>query len=152
MKFGRTFARYLYAYLIGGIVMWLCHFVFLRTLCCAIFGEDYGLWAAAIVQYLCWPLIAFWMIYLSKAKDMIAKQGYLHSMEGRSYSLGADAAEILGGSTFWKEVAIVLILTAIYCLINPLLLIINLPLFVTFNLWSSLHLHRSWIKNRLYGS
>ena len=152
MKFGRTFARYLYAYLIGGIVMWLCHFVFLRTLCCAIFGEDYGLLAAAIVQYLCWPLIAFWMIYASKSKDIIAKQAYLSSKEGQTYAFSADVREILGGSTFWKEVAIVLILTAIYCLINPLLLIINLPLFVTFNLWSSLHLHRSWIKNRLYGS
>lgn len=150
MKFGRTLARYLYAYLIGGIVMWLCHFVFLRTLCCAVFGEDYGLWAAAIVRYLCWPLIAFWMIYVSKTKDIIAKQAYLHRMEGRTYSFGTDAAEILRGSTFWKEVAVVLILTVIYCLVNPLLLIINMPLFLLFHFWSNVYLHHVWIKNRLH--
>lgn len=149
MKFGRTFASYLFAYLMGGIVMWLCHFVFLRTLCCAIFGEDSGLLAAAIVQYLCWPLIAFWMIYVSKAKDITAKQEYLHQKEGKLYSFRTDAAEILRGSVFWKEVAIVLILTVIYCLINPLLLVINLPLFLIFNFWAHAHLHRIWLRDRL---
>ena len=150
MKFGRTFASYLFAYLMGGIVMWLCHFVFLRTLCCAIFGADYGLLAAALVQYLCWPLIAFWMIYASQSKDIIAKQAYLSSKEGQTYAFSADVREILGGSTFWKEVAIVVILTALYCLINPLLLVINLPLFLIFNFWSHAHLHRKWIRNRLH--
>ena len=151
MKFGRTFASYLFAYLMGGIVMWLCHFIFLRTLCCAIFGEDYGLWAAALVQYLCWPLVAFGMIYSSKAKDIIAKQAYLNSKEGKTYSLRADVGEILRGSIFWKELAIVVILTALYCLVNPLLPVINLPLFLIFNFWAHLHLHRIWLKNRLRG-
>ena len=149
MKFGRTFASYLFAYLMGGIVTWICHFVFLRTLCCAIFGEDYGLLSAAIIQYLFWPLIAFLMIYASKAKDLTAKQEYLHSKEGQVYSFRADVAEILHDSAFWKELAIVLILTVIYCLVNPLLLVINLPLFLIFNFWAHVHLHRTWFRNRL---
>ena len=152
MKFGRTFGRYLYAYLIGGIVMWFCHFLFLRTLCCVIFGADYGLFAAAVVQYLGWPLIAFWVIYVSKSRDIISKQEYLHSTEGKTYSFVDDAAKILGGSVFWKEVAIVPIISIVYFIINPLLLILNLPLFFVFNLWAHVHLHRKWSQNRLRDS
>lgn len=152
MKLARTFGRYLYAYLIGGIVMWFCHFLFLRTLCCVIFGADYGLFAAAVVQYLGWPLIAFWVIYVSKSRDIISKQEYLHSTEGKTYSFVDDAAKILGGSVFWKEVAIVPIISIVYFIINPLLLILNLPLFFVFNLWAHVHLHRKWSQNRLRDS
>ena len=149
MKFGRTSATYLYAYLMGGLATWVCNFVFMRTLCCAIFGEDWGLFAAELIRYFCWPLIAFVMIYVSKTRDTIAKQTYLNEKEGQIYSFWADASEILRGSVFWKELLIVVALTVIYCLINPLLLFLNLPMFLVFNLGANLHLHRTWLRDRL---
>ena len=149
MKFGRTFFAYLYAYLMGGLVTWICNFVFMRTLCCAIFGEDWGLFAADLIRYLCWPLVAFVFIYVARRKDVTVKQEYLHQKEGQQYDFGTDIAEILRSPTFWKEFAIALILTAIYFLVNPLLLYINIPLFFVFNLWAYLHLHRTWLRDRL---
>ena len=149
MKFGRTVSMYLYAYLMGGLATWVCNFIFMRTLCCAVFGEDWGLFAADLIRYFCWPLIAFVMIYISKARDAIVKQAYLNSKEGQTYSLWGDASEILRGSVFWTEVLIVVVLTVIYCLINPLLLLVNLPMFLIFNLGANLHLHRTWLRDRL---
>ena len=72
MKFGRTLASYLYAYLMGGLVTWMCNFVFMRTLCCAIFGEDWGLFAAALIRYFCWPIVAFVFIYLARQNRQTA--------------------------------------------------------------------------------
>ena len=149
MKFVRTLASYLYAYLMGGLVTWICNFVFMKTLCCAVFGEDWGLFAAEIIRYLCWPVVAFVFIYLARRKDVTLKQEYLRQKEGQYYSFWTDVAEILRAPAFWKEFAIAVILTAIYWLANPLLLYINIPTFFAFNLWSYLHLHRTWLRDRL---
>jgi len=149
MKFGRTLAGYLYAYLMGGLVTWICNFVFMRTLCCAIFGEEWGLFAADLIRYFCWPLVAFVFIYVTRRKDVTLKQEYLHRKEGRLYSFRTDVAEILRSSAFWKEFAIAVLLTLVYCLVNPFLLFINIPLFLAFNLGAYLHLHRTWLRDRL---
>ena len=149
MKFGRTLALYLYAYLMGGLVTWMCNFVFMRTLCCAVFGEDWGLFAAALIRYFCWPIVAFVFIYVARQKDITVKQQYLHQKEGQQYDFRVDVGEILRSSTFWKEFAIAVLLTAVYCLANPLLLYLNIPMFFIFNLGSYLHLHRIWLRDRL---
>ena len=149
MRFGRTLAGYLYAYLMGGLATWICNFVLMRTLCCAIFGEDWGLFAADLIRYLCWPLVAFVFIYVSRRKDVTLKQEYLHQKEGQLYRFRTDLAEILRSPVFWKEFAIAVLLTLVYCLVNPFLLFINVPLFLAFNLWAHLHLHRTWLRDRL---
>ena len=149
MKFGRTLAWYFYAYLMGGLVTWLCNFVFMRTLCCAIFGEDWGLFAAEWIRYLLWPFIAFWLIYTAKRKDIAAKQEYLHQKEGQLYRFRADVEEILRNPVFWKEFAIAFLLTLLYSLFNPLLMIVNIPMFLLFNFLAAVHLHRTWLRDRI---
>jgi hypothetical protein len=86
---------------------------------------------------------------VSRRKDVTLKQEYLHQKEGQLYRFRTDLAEILRSSAFWKEFASAVLLTLVYCLVNPLLLFINIPLFWTFNLWAYLHLHRTWLRDRL---
>ena len=149
MKFGRTLAGYFYAYLIGGLVTWLCNLVFMRTLCCAILGEGLGLLVAELLRFFLWPLVAFWIIYTAKRKDISMKQEYLHQKEGGRYCLRTDVVEILCDSVFWKEFAIVFLLTLLYALFYSLLLVINIPMFLLLNFFTSAHLHRTWLQGRI---
>ena len=148
MKFGRTLAWYFYAYMIGGIATWISNLLFMGTLCCAVFGEYWGLLAGECIRCFLWPLVAFWVIYLPKRKDVTLKQEYLHQKEGASYCFHTDVVEILCDSVFWKEFAIAFLLTLVYALFNPLLMLINVPMFLLFNLFSLVHLHRTWIRDR----
>ena len=116
MKFGRTLAWYFYAYLMGGLATWICNLLFMRTLCCAVFGEDLGVFAAELLRYLLWPLVAFGVIYAPKRKDIATKQAYLHQKEGAPYRFRTDVVEILHDSAFWKEFVIVFLLTLLYSL------------------------------------
>ena len=149
MKFGRTLAWYSYAYLMGGLATWISNVLFLGTLCCAVFGEYWGVLAAELLRYFLWPLVAFWVIYLPKRKDIADKQAYLHQKEGKTYCFRTDVVEILHDSMFWKEFAIAFLLTLVYSVFNPLLMVINVPMFLSFNLFSSVHLHRTWIRERI---
>ena len=149
MKFGRTLAWYFYAYLMGGLATWLCKILFMGTLCCAVLGAYWGLFAAELLRYFLWPLVAFGVIYAPKCKDIAAKQAYLHLKEGKPYCFRADAIEILRGSVFWAEFAIVFLLTLLYSFFNPLLMVMNVPMFLLFNFFASVHLHRTWLQNRI---
>ena len=149
MKFGRTLAWYFYAYLIGGLVTWLCNLVFMRTLCCAILGEGWGLLVAELLRYFLWPLVAFWVIYTAKRKDVAMKQEYLRQKEGKHYCFRIDVIEILRDSVFWKEFVIVCLLSLLYALFYPLLPIISIPMFLLLNFFTSAHLHCTWLQGRI---
>ena len=149
MKFGRTLAWYSYAYLMGGIATWICKLLFMGTLCCAVFGEYWGVFAAELLQYFLWPLVAFGVIYAPKRKDIATKQAYLHQKEGEPYCFRSDVVEIFHSSEFWKEFVIAFLLTFLYSFFNPLLMVINIPMFLLFNFFVSVHLHRTWIQNRI---
>lgn len=149
MKFGRTLAWYFYAYLMGGLAAWICKIVFMGTLCCAVFGEYWGLFVAEWLRYLLWPLVAFVAIYVPKSRNIATKQAYLHQKEGKTYCFRTDVVEILHGSVFWKEFAIAFLLTLVYSLFYSLLMVINIPMFLLFNFFASVHLHRTWIQDRI---
>ena len=118
----------------------------------AIVGEEYGRIATIIFMHIVIPIITAGFTYIIKIKDSVAHREYLQSMEGKEYDKKADRQYILHSKMFRTEcISYAIIFIFIALIGDPWFLLYALysVLFVFYDLWMWMHLHRKWCENRL---
>ena len=126
--------------------------VLLFTLCNAIFGSDHGGYANAILIRALLPMIITASFCILNAKDSETKRDYLKSIEGKDYDSKQDLTLVLHDRMYWAECIIFAILFLVMPLIDSRLFwvfLLSIPLFVIFDGWWRMHLHKSWANGRI---
>jgi hypothetical protein len=122
-----------------------------QTAGCAISYEEYGRIATIIFMHIVIPIITAGFTYIIKIKDPVTHRNYLKEMEGKEYDKKADRQYILHSKMFRTEcISYAIIFIFIALIGDPWFLLYALysVLFVFYNLWMWMHLHKKWCNER----
>ena len=148
----KTFALYLAITLaVMACIKFLGTYVF-WTMFNAIVGEEHGAYAAIIFMHVIIPILTAGFTYILKIKDPATHREYLKTMEGKEYDKNADRQSILHSKLFLTEcISYAVIFIFIALIGDPWLWMYALysALFVLYDLYAWMHLHRKWCENRL---
>ena len=131
-------------------VYFLSNYIF-WTVFNAIVGEEYGRIATIIFMHIVIPIITAGFTYIIKIKDPVTHRNYLKEMEGKEYDKKADRQYILHSKMFRTEcISYAIIFIFIALIGDPWFLLYALysVLFVFYNLWMWMHLHKKWCNER----
>ncbi len=155
----KNFGNYLsilFAYGLSWLLTMILGNTFLRTACNAIaqsiWGpetvEFYGTLLTQWVMLLLWPNIAFVVLYIRKVNDMSSRCSYKTKLREQPYIFSEEVRSLFCSRLLWGEVLFVGMITVIYVLFNGgfWLALLNIPLFVLFELLATAKIHQIWRK------
>ena len=131
-------------------IYFLSNYIF-WTVFNAIVGEEYGAFATIIFMHIVIPIITAGFTYVIKIKDPVTHREYLKEMEGKEYDKKADRQYILHSKMFRTEcISYAIIFIFISLIGDPWFLLYALysVLFVFYDLWMWMHLHKKWCNER----
>ncbi len=138
------FAGIFLASILGGMI--------LATLFYSIFGAEKdggcgGMVTRAVSRILTF-VIAYGIIYWKKNRDRQEYRRFKEEVKDIEYTAKWDFDRLLRNKDIWGEIVFAALVTLIYWLFNmgaPWLLL-NIPLFATFNFGATLLIHKAWMK------
>lgn len=126
--------------------------VLLLTLCNLIFGSKLGMPLCMVLVRFLLPVIITISFCIINARNDDNHREYLKSMEGRPYDAKEDLTLVLHDRMYWAECIIFasLFLVVTFTVNKPVWIFpVSIPLFVVFDGWWRMHLHKSWANGRM---
>ncbi len=141
----------LFAYVAGLLIGVYFGDVFI-TVGNAIFGGEIdggpGMVAGNIMKHSVMALSAFIIIYRRRCRDADEFDAFQLYLEERPYSAREDLRRLLRDKLMWADVIFVSVISLLYfCVARfALWVLFNIPLFVLFHFFSTLLMHREWLR------